>query len=154
MGDRVRSFFRIWTSFQAWASSDFAGCFSGKHVEQTATDIFKGFNGMIHIPADAPLESVTTITASSRRLAAIYRQAIEWSHSVRNADVHPTFREATYELSFFTDSLLRNIEGMPPALLDRITSYGDIAKARKEVQTVVPLTLNPNPPNIASFITR
>jgi hypothetical protein len=52
---------------------------------------------------------VDSILAFSRRVSALYRQTVEWLHSVRNADVGPRWREVTYELSFLADIIIHPI---------------------------------------------
>ena len=64
--------------------------------------------------------NVSAIVVFSRRLAAFYRQTIEWVHSVRNADVDPRWRPLTYEYSFLADTILRNIEAYGPKLLGQL----------------------------------
>jgi hypothetical protein len=59
-------------------------------------------------PPDQP--NVAGIITFSRKLAAFYRQTVEWVHSVRNAQVDPRWRKVAYELSFFADSTIRGIE--------------------------------------------
>jgi T5orf172 domain len=72
--------------------------------------------------SDPPTCLVTfgNIVTFSRRIAALYRQAIEWVHSVRNADVDPRFRRVTYEASFLADSFLRAVETFGPDLLRQL----------------------------------
>jgi hypothetical protein len=55
---------------------------------------------------------------TSRNLGALYRQAIEWMHSVRNAEVHPRWRKVAYELSFFADPLIRALEACPSRMME------------------------------------
>ncbi len=64
--------------------------------------------------------NVENIVRFARRIAAIYRQIIDWVHSVRDADVDPRLREVGYEVSFLADPLLRAIERYGPDHLDYI----------------------------------
>jgi hypothetical protein len=118
---RVESLLRIGADYNTWTSSDFGGFFGRKGE----TSPVPAGAMAIQIPADAPSDSIPRIVSVARRLGAVYRQAIEWSHSVRNADVHPLFRELTYELSFYAESLLRAAEGFGPAILRMLDAHRD-----------------------------
>ncbi len=95
--ERLGSLLRIYTDWNNWAVTDFGRFFSrtkkGCQEEDAAI--------RLTIPRDAPAEDVPQIVTIARKVSALYRQAIEWSHTVRNADVDPVFREATYEILVF-----------------------------------------------------
>ncbi len=130
---RIKSLLRISTDYLTLLSSEFLGFFRPNEGPAGPED-------RISIPADAPSESIPKIVGMSRRLAAVYRQGIEWSHSVGNADVHPVFREATYEFSFDADSILRSIEGLGPAMLTLMNRHrgsvdpGTVVQARERLE--------------------
>ena len=76
--------------------------------------------------------NAAAIIKFSRRIAAYYREMIEWLHSVRNADVDPPYRKLTYELSFFPDPALRAIEAYGQLLLQQV----DVATQQPPGSTV------------------
>lgn len=61
--------------------------------------------------------NLEAIVFVARKIGAVYRHALEWSHRVRRANVHECFRSVARELSLFTDSLIQNIENFGPDLL-------------------------------------
>ena len=131
--ERLDSFSRIVMDFQTWLHSDFVLYFSPSSEGDAARDgVCRGFA----VPVGAPTEGIAAIIAMPCRAAAVYRQAIEWQHSVRNADVHPVLREATYELSFRVDPLLRKIECLGPAFLALLESHRDPTKAGLAAEAV------------------
>jgi hypothetical protein len=144
---RLESLTQIFVDVGAWASSDFLGffgCGNGDRPLAARVDV--------NFPQHASLKNVPTIVAISRRLCALYRQAIEWSHSVRNANVHPLFRAATYELSFYADSILRNTEGLGPAILMLMGLQRDRAQADVLAQTAEAIHLAPSAPAFDQFV--
>ena len=62
---------------------------------------------------------------------------------MRNADVHSVFREATYEFSFYADSILRNTEGLGPAIHRLLGLQRDGAQADVLAQTAATIDLAP-----------
>jgi hypothetical protein len=94
-------------------------------------------------PAD-----VGNIGAYSRRIAALYRQAIEWVHSVRNADVDPRFRQVTYEVSFLADSFLRTLETFGPDFLRQLEVA---AQLPPETDMTINATITVPTPDLSRF---
>ncbi len=134
---------RVVMDFQNWVKSDFRPLFGAEGKDDRQF--------IITFPADASAESIPRIVAISRRFGALYRQAIEWSHSVRNADVHPVFREATYELAFVGDAALRYFEGFGPKLLSALSSRRGSAKVGTPAKPLEPLDLNLRLPDVERF---
>jgi hypothetical protein len=97
--------------------------------------------GSPSVPGD-----VGNIVAFSRRIAALYRQAIEWMHSVRNADVDPRFRRVTYEASFLADSFLTTLETFGPDLLRQLEVA---AQLPPETNITINATITVPAPNLS-----
>lgn len=53
----------------------------------------------------------------ARRMAAYYRQAVEWRHVVQQADLDPVYRQCAYEMALFADAVLRPLEAHGPSIL-------------------------------------
>jgi hypothetical protein len=74
--------------------------------------------------------NVENILVYARRMAAIYRQFIEWAHAVRDAEVDPRFKEVAYELSFLADSTLIAIEEFGREFLAKLAAACEHPKGR------------------------
>ena len=61
--------------------------------------------------------NVEAIVRFAVQMAAFHRQALEWTHAARQADLHPLLRPCAYEASLFADSVLRPIEAQGPSIL-------------------------------------
>jgi hypothetical protein len=86
---------------------------------ETITSGLEGLMNANHDDAFGPSGQpgdVSSIVRFARQIARYYRQMIEWAHSVRNAEVDPRLRQATYELSFFADDALAAVARYGPDL--------------------------------------
>ena len=70
---------------------------------------------------------------------------------MRNADVHPVFREATYELAFVGDAAIALFEGFGPKLLSALSSRRGSAKVGTPAKPLEPLDLNLRLPDVERF---
>ena len=147
--ERLHSVVRIGADYITWVESDFLAFFSRKDESRAGVS---DTASILLMPPDTATENIPTIIAISRKLGSLYRQAIEWSHSVRNADVHPVFREFTYELSFYADGILRAIERIGPELSERISATGAAVKPGAVVKAGEQLLLAPKMPDLTPFI--
>ena len=75
----------------------------------------------------------------ARHLAKLYRQMIEWVHSVRFADMEPACRSVAYEVSFMPEPVLQAIESLGPALMRQ---YEQAAALPEGTSITIDATLN------------
>ena len=80
------------------------------------------------------------IAAFARRLARLYRQAIEWVQSVRFAEVEPTCRSLAYELSFMANTALTAVEQYGPDLKRQLEAASQLPSG-SHVRITAKLTL-------------
>lgn len=71
----------------------------------------------------------------AKKVAAIYRHAIEWSLRMRRAHVHECFQPVATEVSIFTDNMIEQIETYGPNLLRTIE------EALADAQRGIPRTI-------------
>jgi hypothetical protein len=82
----------------------------------------------------------SAIAAFARRLARLYRQAIEWVQSVRFAEVEPSCRSLAYEMSFMANTVLTAVEQYGPDLKRQLEAASQLP-AGSHVRITAKLTL-------------
>ena len=88
------------------------------------------------------------IAAFARRLARLYRQAIEWVQSVRFAEVEPACRSLAYELSFMASTVLTAVEQYGPDLKRQLEAASQLPTGS---HVRISAQLNLEAPNATEF---
>lgn len=90
-----------------------------KSVNAGLTEFMNADHSDAFGPPGQPGDAVA-IALYARKVVTMYRQAIEWVHSVRYAEVDACCREATYELAMFEENVLKAVEDFGPSSLQKI----------------------------------
>ena len=87
--------------------------------------------------------NVSRIVVFARKLVARHRKAQQWAKAVCNADVHPYYRRATYELSLFADAITRPLAAYGPNLLEQLKLAAQHPKGSVKVNAILTVDFDP-----------
>ena len=97
----------------AWMSAQLDGL--NRIIEAATTYINSSHDDAFGAPGQAG--NVEADVRFARRMAADYREAVEWRHVVQQADFDPEYRQCAHEMAFFRDTVLRPLEAHGPSIL-------------------------------------